>query len=103
MCWEPVSNQVHADTLSGFLEELQHEIEILDAVVIDFDVATVFGSPHEVSQSAQEMVDLREDHSQVDESSDQCVQLRGRGRTSCQYLFDIAAPRNELVLGEGGN
>ena len=79
---QPVCNEVHAYSCPSPPEKLQHEVQILGAVSIEFYQPAVCRSPLEVSQSTEEVVNRGKSHAKVDKSTHEGVELVERARAS---------------------
>ena len=59
MCWFAECNEVYVNPFLGNVEELEHEEQIVPAIVTDADQAGMCGQLLEFMETAYEMVDAR--------------------------------------------
>ena len=67
---EEIGDEVEIDALFCLDEKLEHEFDVLLAVIGQLDGAPVGGSFLQVSEAAEKMVDSRDDTTEVDETAD---------------------------------
>ena len=57
----PVRQEIHAHSFMRSADEKEHQPQVVGACFADFDGSAVLRSALQVAQSAQEMMDVRED------------------------------------------